>query len=95
MPLPVADVAEDEVRLSAQVLAGHRERYPDVSVHEHLVRGPAPKALLEHAADAAMITVGTRGRGAFLSAVLGSVSNAVLHKADVPVMVVPLTEAGA
>ena len=95
IPLPVADVAEDEVRLSAQVLAGHRERYPDVSVHEHLVRGPAPKALLEHAANASMITVGTRGRGAFLSAVLGSVSNAILHKADVPVMVVPLTEGGA
>jgi len=93
IPLPVSDVAEDEVRLSAQVLAGHRERYPDVRVREHLVRGPAPKALLEQATQAAMIVVGTRGRGAFLSAILGSVSNAVLHKADIPVFVVPLTPA--
>lgn len=90
IPLPVADVAQDEVRLSAEVLAGHDERYPDVAVHEHLVRGPAAKALLDHASDAAMIAVGTRGRGALLSAVLGSVSNAVLHKADIPVLVVPL-----
>jgi len=90
IPLPVAEVAEDEVRLSAQVLAGHRERYPDVSVHEHLVRGPAPKALLDQEPGAAMIAVGSRGRGAFLSAVLGSVSNAILHKANVPVLVVPL-----
>ncbi|HEV8024117.1 MAG TPA: universal stress protein [Candidatus Nanopelagicales bacterium] len=94
VPLPVADVAEDEVRLSAQVLAGYRERYPDVKLHEHLVRGSAPKALLEHASNAAMIAVGTRGRGAFLSAVLGSVSNAVLHKADIPVFVVPPPDEG-
>ena len=90
VPLPIAEVAEDEVRLSAEVLAGHRANYPDVVVHENLVRGPAAQALLDHASRAAMITVGTRGRGQFLSAVLGSVSNSVLHKADVPVFVVPL-----
>jgi nucleotide-binding universal stress UspA family protein len=89
-PLPISEVAEDEVRLSAQVLAGHRERYPDVPVREHLVRGPAVQALLDQEPSAAMIAVGTRGRGAFLSAVLGSVSNAILHKASVPVLVVPL-----
>lgn len=90
IPLPVTEVAEDEVRLSAEVLAGFRASFPDVVVHEHLVRGPAPRALLDHSTSAAMIAVGTRGRGAFLSAVLGSVSNAILHKADIPVLVVPL-----
>ena len=89
VPLPIAEVAEDEVRLSAEVLAGHRANYPDVTVHEHLVRGPAAQALLDHSSGAAMIAVGTRGRGQFLSAVLGSVSNAILHKAEIPVFVIP------
>lgn len=90
--LPVAEVAEDEVRLSAEVLAGFRTNFPDVVVREHLVRGAAAQALLDASSQAAMITVGTRGRGQFLSAVLGSVSNSVLHKADLPVFVVPLPQ---
>lgn len=88
--LPIAEVAEDEVRLSAEVLAGHRDKYPDVVVREHLVRGGAATALINQSIDAALLVVGTRGRGQFLSAVLGSVSNTVLHKVDIPVLVVPL-----
>jgi nucleotide-binding universal stress UspA family protein len=88
--LPISQAAEDEVRLTAEVLAGFRDQYPDVVVHEHLVRGPAAKVLTDQSANAALLVVGTRGRGQFLSAVLGSVSNAVLHKVDLPVLVVPL-----
>lgn len=88
--LPIAEVAEDEVRLAAEVLAGYRDNYPDVVVREHLVRGSAANALIDQSVDAALLVVGTRGRGQFLSAVLGSVSNTVLHKVDVPVLVVPL-----
>lgn len=88
--LPISDIAEDEVRLAAEVLAGYRDQYPDVVISEHLVRGPAAKALVDQSANAALLVVGTRGRGQFLSAVLGSVSNAVLHKVDIPVLVVPL-----
>jgi nucleotide-binding universal stress UspA family protein len=88
--LPIAEVLEDEVRLAAEVLAGHRDRYPDVVVREHLVRGAAAKALIDQSIEAALLVVGTRGRGQLLSAVLGSVSNTVLHKVDIPVLVVPL-----
>ena len=88
--LPIAEVTEDEVRLASEVLAGHRDKYPDVVVREHLVRGAAAKALIDQSIDAALLVVGTRGRGQFLSAVLGSVSNTVLHKVDIPVLVVPL-----
>jgi nucleotide-binding universal stress UspA family protein len=89
VPVPLSDVADSEVRLSAEALAGYRERFPDVDVREHLVHGPAVAALVAASPNAALIVVGTRGRGAALSALLGSVSNGVLHKATVPVAVVP------
>lgn len=89
VPLPLADVADSEVRLAAEALAGFREEYPDVAVEERLVRAPAVSALLEAATDAALIVVGTHGRSPALGMLLGSVSNGVLHKATVPVAVVP------
>jgi nucleotide-binding universal stress UspA family protein len=90
-PVPVAltDASDDEVRMSAEILAGFRNDYPDVSVSEHLVHGPPVPALLTASTSPAMIVVGTRGHGPAMSALLGSVSNGVLHKAQVPVVVVP------
>lgn len=89
IPVPLADVADDEIRLAAEVLAGYRTEYPNVVVQERLVRASAAEALLNSATEAAMIVVGTRGRGPALGALLGSVSNAILHKARVPVVIVP------
>jgi nucleotide-binding universal stress UspA family protein len=92
IPVPLSDVADDEIRLAAEVLAGYRTEYPNVPVQERLVRAPAAESLLNAATDAAMIVVGTRGHGPTIGALLGSVSNAVLHKAQVPVVVVPFIE---
>jgi nucleotide-binding universal stress UspA family protein len=39
--------------------------------------------------DAAVIVLGTRGRTAVQSALLGSVSNAVVHHSERPVLIVP------
>jgi len=90
VPLPLEHSADNEARLTAKILAGYTEQYPDVDVVEHLVRASAVHALLKAATNAAMIVVGTRGRGAALGALLGSTSNAVLHKAKVPVAIVPV-----
>jgi nucleotide-binding universal stress UspA family protein len=94
IPVPLGDVADDEIRLAAEILAGFRSEYPDVAVQERLVRSAPVDALLNAATNAAMIVVGTRGHGPAVGALLGSVSNGVLHKANLPVVVVPFIEPG-
>jgi nucleotide-binding universal stress UspA family protein len=44
---------------------------------------------LAQARNAPMIVVGSRGLGAVTGALLGSVSSAIIHRADRPVLVVP------
>ena len=89
VPVPLSDVADEEVRLTAEVLAGFRDDYPDVEVEERLVRSPAVQALIDASDKAALIVVGTHGHGPTVSALLGSVSNGVLHKSRRPVVVIP------
>jgi nucleotide-binding universal stress UspA family protein len=56
-----------------------------------LVRGPTVEAILEEARSvgADIIVVGSHQKGAVKRALLGSVSEGILHRADVPVLVVP------
>jgi nucleotide-binding universal stress UspA family protein len=90
-PVPLAAVADDEVRMTAEVLAGFRDDYPDVDVDERLVRNAAVPAILDAATTAGLIVVGTHGHGPAMGALLGSVSNGLLHKATIPVVIVPPT----
>jgi nucleotide-binding universal stress UspA family protein len=83
------EVRDDEQRLLAEALAGWRERFPDVTVEPVLPRCGPRRALIDAAATAQLVVVGTRGRGGFTGLLLGSVSQAVLHHAACPVAVVP------
>jgi nucleotide-binding universal stress UspA family protein len=58
--------------LLAERLAGWQEKYPDVHVTSEVVRDHPSRALLRYAAGAALVVMGTRGRGGFRSLVLGS-----------------------
>ncbi len=85
-------IEEGEKRLLAERLAGYADRFPDVTVHHVIAYDRPARALLEHAADARLIVVGTRGRGAVAGAVLGSTSRAVGKLAPCPVAIVRQTD---
>ncbi len=60
----------------------------DLDVSAVLVRGAAAQTLLEQAADAQMLVVGSRGRGGFAGLLLGSTGVQVAQHATCPVVVV-------
>lgn len=82
------DIKSNEMRITAEALAGHRDRYPDVTVEQEVLQGAPVKTLADMSDRSAMVVVGSRGRGGFLGLLLGSVSHGVLHHAHCPVTVV-------
>ena len=62
-----------------------------VDADEEIIEGSAADRVVELARDrnAPLIVVGSRGLGAVAGALLGSVSSAIIHRADRPVLVVP------
>lgn len=68
-----ADAATEGAEVETEILEGH----PAEAIVE-----------LARSRDVDLIIVGSRGRGAIAGAVLGSVSEAVVHRADRPVLVV-------
>lgn len=77
-----------EAALGAEV-AAVTQQFPDLQVNAEVPVGDPVEELLEATKTAQLTVLGTRGRGAVRSALLGSVSRGVLHHADGPVMVVP------
>lgn len=68
-----------------------------IEVTALLVQGPTVLTLLDEASKLAvdLIVLGSHGRGAVLRALLGSTSEGVLRKAEVPVLIVPARAAEA
>lgn len=87
-PEQLQRLADEAHEVVAERIAGFGSDYPDVEVERIIVPdGPAAQ-LVEHAKDAQLLVVGSRGRGGFRGLLLGSTSQAVLHRATCPVLVV-------
>jgi nucleotide-binding universal stress UspA family protein len=75
-------------RATEKGLARWRDEYTDVPVVTELARGDPAQALVTGSRGAALVVVGSRGRGQILATVLGSVSQTVLHHALCPIAIV-------
>ncbi|MCC5582230.1 universal stress protein, partial [Microtetraspora sp. AC03309] len=72
-----------------QRIARWSARHPEVVAHCAVTTGRTAWALMRYAPEAQLIVVGSRGRSEFVGSVLGSTSNALIHHAPCPVMIVP------
>lgn len=102
---PVAGFAEDRSQALAGMVAERRDRLqavaarllPGLSVHTHAeLSTETADALIAIAVriEAAIIVVGSHGRGGIQRAVLGSVSEGLIRRAPVPVLVMGPRVAG-
>jgi len=89
-PMPIKDI--DFKSVAQDVLADAiREAVSldgPVEIMSKVVEGNAARALLDAAATADLLVVGSRGRGGFTEALLGSVAQHCVHHSACPVVVV-------
>lgn len=84
------DIARSNLEQTLRDALGETEA---ARVQRHVVQGHPAHVLLDAAADADLLVVGSRGRGGFTGLLLGSVSQHVIAHADCPVVVVRETAA--
>jgi nucleotide-binding universal stress UspA family protein len=85
---PGADLQEDTEQTLREMVGPIRSAYPELSVAEDVVQGPAGPALLSKAEGASLLVVGARGRAAFPGMLLGSVAEYCVRNGPCPVVVV-------
>ncbi len=86
-PIEWRNIKDHEEQVLAERLSGWQGQYPDVVVRKIIVSDrPAPR-LLEQAATAQLVVVGSHGRGGFPGMLLGSVSRAIVNSARIPVII--------
>ena len=78
-------LAEKELTEAISEVAGQD---PDVTINPVIVRGWPAEVLLNAAEGADLLVVGSRGRGGFTSALLGSVSQNCAHHATCPLLII-------
>jgi len=75
-------------------IAGWRQKYPDVAATSVVLDAHPVGGLVEASLSEYLLVVAKLGRGARAGSLLGSVSQGVLHHANCPVAVVPVSGVG-
>ena len=90
-PQTIRDDRKQALRREQQELETWCEaaRSKGLSVRTVMVEGTTHTAILEHAAAAQWIVMGSHGRSALMDMLVGSTTQAVLRHSPVPVLVVP------
>lgn len=84
----------EERRMLADQLSPWTDKFPEVPVHQQVLRGRPAPTLLAFCEDAgsigrpSLLVVGSRGRGGFAGMVMGSTSHALIARATCGVAVV-------
>jgi nucleotide-binding universal stress UspA family protein len=93
--LAVVSVGDRRDTLVDKAVSAARLDHPDLDVAGHAVSGDPRQVLIDASTHAHMLVVGSRGRGAVRSMLLGSVSAAVSAHAACPVIVCRPAAVGA
>ncbi|MEU8246645.1 universal stress protein [Nonomuraea sp. NPDC048916] len=88
LPYDLDEVRKEQHQLVTARLEPFKEKYPQVTVVEDVQSAHPVNALTQASEKADLLVVGSHGRGAMGSVLLGSVSRGVLHHARCPVAVV-------
>jgi nucleotide-binding universal stress UspA family protein len=85
-PAPIHEAAESVI---AEAITAATAAAPGVAVSGRTHEGDATHAIVEAAAGASLIVVGSKRRGDLAALLAGSVGHMVLHEAGAPVLFVP------
>jgi nucleotide-binding universal stress UspA family protein len=89
-----ADYGEFATHVLSDAIAETVDPDGPVKVSSVVSSGNAAQVLLEAAAGAELLVVGSRGHGGFTEALLGSVSQACVHHAHCPVVIIRAADSG-
>lgn len=89
MALSAAELADAQQHGTEEFVRTVLGDHPAVVVRTETHLGDPATVLTEAASGAAMLVLGSHGRGRVLSALLGSVATACVHRAACPVVVIP------
>jgi len=86
--IPEERLRRERAEVAERAAADLAATFPSVPAEVEQVDGTADRALIDASASAALVVVGSHGRGATRGLVLGSVSQAVIRGARCPVAVI-------